>query len=128
MLDNNLSVDFFPTIKIEKPIDYLALRIRQTHDMWHILTGFDTSVEGEVGLQAFMLAQTKSPLAALIISAGSLHVLTTYPENLSKLYDCIQRGWGLGKSAKFLLGFKLEQMWSEDLQKLRRDFALASAL
>ena len=35
---------------------YLAQRMRQTHDIWHVLTGYATDVAGEVQLQAFTLA------------------------------------------------------------------------
>ncbi len=56
--------DLFKSYKFPKPIslgndevDFIRARIRKTHDLWHVLTGFDTSVEGEIGLQSFYLAQ-----------------------------------------------------------------------
>jgi ubiquinone biosynthesis protein Coq4 len=33
---------------------YLLLRLRQTHDLWHVVTGFSTNVPGELGLKAFV--------------------------------------------------------------------------
>lgn len=124
MLSHDLAVDFFPDIKIERPIDYLALRLRQTHDVWHVLAGFDISVEGEIGLQAFSLAQTNSPLAALIVAGGILHVLQNEPKKLLSLFNKIVSGYQMGKNCKFLLNYRIEEMWEENLEKLRLDFGL----
>jgi ubiquinone biosynthesis protein Coq4 len=35
----------------------LVKRGYETHDIWHVVTGFHTDVAGELGLQAFYLAQ-----------------------------------------------------------------------
>ncbi len=40
----------------ETDAKYVELRLSQTHDLWHIITGFDTSPIGEIGLQAVHLA------------------------------------------------------------------------
>ena len=44
--------------------DYVRAHLRETHDVWHPVTGFDTDVAGELGLQAFYLAQFQAPLLA----------------------------------------------------------------
>jgi ubiquinone biosynthesis protein Coq4 len=46
--------------------EYVELRLSQTHDVWHIITGFDTSFIDEIGLQAFHLAQFPYPLATML--------------------------------------------------------------
>lgn len=45
---------------------YGELRLSQTHDLWHVITGFDTTVVGEIGLQAFHLTQFPYPLASAL--------------------------------------------------------------
>ncbi len=45
---------------------YGELRLSQTHDLWHVVTGFDTTVVGEIGLQAFHLTQFPYPLASAL--------------------------------------------------------------
>ena len=45
---------------------YVELRLSQTHDLWHVITGFDTMVAGEIGLQAFHLTQFPHPLGAVL--------------------------------------------------------------
>jgi ubiquinone biosynthesis protein COQ4 len=49
---------------------YLAQRLRQTHDLWHVLTGYDTDVIGEMELQAFMYAQLGTPFSLLVALLG----------------------------------------------------------
>jgi hypothetical protein len=36
---------------------YVVQRLRQTHDLWHVVTGCETDPAGEVALQAFTYAQ-----------------------------------------------------------------------
>lgn len=43
----------------------MEIRLSQTHDLRHVLTGFDTSLHGEIGLQAFYLGQFPYPLGAM---------------------------------------------------------------
>jgi hypothetical protein len=38
-------------------LGWLRAHLFETHDLWHVVTGFDTDVAGEAGLQAFYLAQ-----------------------------------------------------------------------
>ncbi|UBF28996.1 hypothetical protein K9N68_14835 [Kovacikia minuta CCNUW1] len=52
---------FYRQIQVEDDYSYIALRMRQTHDIWHLITGFGTDLGGELGLQAFTLAQTHPP-------------------------------------------------------------------
>ena len=40
---------------------YVIKRLRQTHDLWHVLTGIDLDVPGELELQAFTLLQMRVP-------------------------------------------------------------------
>ena len=37
--------------------EYVRAHLLEVHDIWHVLTGFGTQVAGELGLQAFSLAQ-----------------------------------------------------------------------
>ncbi|HEY9828215.1 MAG TPA: Coq4 family protein [Stenomitos sp.] len=44
MLHEKLDPNFYRNIEIEDDYSYLALRIRQTYDIWHIVTGFGTDL------------------------------------------------------------------------------------
>jgi ubiquinone biosynthesis protein COQ4 len=94
---------------------YVELRLSQTHDIWHIVTGFDTSGIGEIGLQAFHLPQFPYPLATMLI-ANSLMSSTLFgPEALPPLLESIAKGWHMGKAAKPLFAQKWEEGWEKTL-------------
>ena len=52
--------------------EFIVHRLKETHDIVHVLTGFGVDGVGEIGLQAFNLAQNRSPLAVLLIFGGML--------------------------------------------------------
>ena len=51
---------------------YFEKRMRDTHDLWHAVTGYHGDVLGEIALLAFTLAHTGNPGVGLIAGAGML--------------------------------------------------------
>ena len=51
-------------------VGYLAERGFQLHDLFHVLTGFDTTPLGEVRVVSFSVAQVPAPYPAMIERAG----------------------------------------------------------
>ena len=80
---------------ITSPQDYVTHHLRETHDIVHVLTGFGVDGAGELGLQAFNLAQNRSPLAVLLIFGGMLSALQD-DEPLEPLLSALARGFELG--------------------------------
>lgn len=116
----NLDPNFYRQIPIEDDYSYLAIRMRQTHDIWHLITGFGTDLAGEMGLQAFTLAQTHSPLAVTILAATLLHTLKmTGP--LNQVVESLQVGWQMGLQAKPFLGQAWEEHWEKPIVDWRSD-------
>jgi ubiquinone biosynthesis protein COQ4 len=100
----NLDPEFYRKVELIDDMSYLALRMRQTHDIWHTVTGFDTD-SGEIGLQAFALAQNRSPLAVMLIAAITLKMIKMNSD-LNPLVRLIQQGYDLGYQAKPFLAQK----------------------
>ncbi|MBF2025939.1 MAG: ubiquinone biosynthesis protein [Oscillatoriales cyanobacterium C42_A2020_001] len=107
----------FEPIMIDLPITsesrYVENRWQQTHDIWHIITGFDTSEIGEIGLQAFYLAQFQLPLSSLLIANALIAATVFQPESLSPLLNAIAQGWEMGQTAKPLIAQKWEEAWEK---------------
>jgi ubiquinone biosynthesis protein Coq4 len=95
--------------------EYVELRLSQTHDIWHIVTGFDTSVIGEIGLQAFHLPQFPYPLATMLVANSLISSTLKEPETLPKLLEAIAQGFQMGKAAKPLFSQKWEAGWEKPL-------------
>jgi ubiquinone biosynthesis protein Coq4 len=99
----------------ESDAEYVELRISQTHDLWHIVTRFDTSLTSEIGLQAFYLAQFPYPLATMLVATNLMFISLREPEMLPKLLEVIAQGFQMGKAAKQLFGQKWEEGWEKPL-------------
>lgn len=121
MIANRLDPEFFPTIDVKDPIRYTVMRGRQTHDIFHVLLGYDTSVQDELALQAFVMAQIRSPLSAILLAGGLLHMSILHPQQLLQTADAITRGYERGKKAKFLLSIPWEDRWHEPIKSLRAE-------
>ena len=93
------AVDFFPPVHTMDDGTYLMQRLRHTHDIWHTVTGFATDPAGEIGLQAFYLAQFGGPLSAVLIATGLLRSLL-HPEDLRDFLAAVRRGWRMGRSCR----------------------------
>jgi ubiquinone biosynthesis protein COQ4 len=100
---------------VKSDAEYVELRLSQTHDLWHIVTGFDTSVVGEIGLQAFHLPQFPYPLATMLVANSLISATLKAPEMLPQLLEAIAQGFQMGKTAKPLFAQKWEEGWKKPL-------------
>lgn len=120
MKSRGLRPDFFDAVTPRHSMHYLRLRLRQTHDIWHILTGFDTDPVGEVGLQGFYFAQFTNGQSALIIAGAILKsVLRMRYCELEQFVAAFCEGYQNGRQAQPLLGVKWEDLWRERVADLR---------
>jgi len=128
MKSRGLRPDFFDTVTPRHGLHYLRLRMRQTHDIWHTLTGFNTDPVGEVGLQGFYFAQFTNGQSALIAAGAILKSLLRrqYGE-LERFVDAFCEGYQNGRQAQSLLGVKWENLWQEPVEELRRRFNIRAA-
>jgi ubiquinone biosynthesis protein COQ4 len=122
--DNGLDPDLFQAPPGLPPIiAYIAKRTRQTHDIWHVLTGYRPDVAGEVALQAFTYAQTRMPSAGLIAFFGSLRFATQAPGTMLMSLDGLRRG----RRAAFLTTVRWEDHWTEKLDDVRAKLGIEVA-
>ena len=106
-------------------VGYLAERGFQLHDMFHVLTGYDTTPLGEVRVVSFTVAQTPAPYPALIIASRPLQAALYKPQLLPVIMDAITEGWTLGRKAKPLMPIHWEEFWERPLAELRDEYGLA---
>jgi ubiquinone biosynthesis protein COQ4 len=71
---------------------YMAQRVRQTHDLWHVVTGYDTHVLGEVELQAFTFAQLGTPFSLLVALFGVSKANALSPRIAARVWAAYRRG------------------------------------
>ena len=115
---------FYRPCDVIDDLTYVRLRRSQTHDIQHVVTGFDTDLAGELGLQAFQLAQMKSPLAIVLLTSGMIHSLAD-SQTLNAHMQQIHWGWEMGLKAKPLLAQKWEEQWEKPLLQWQRELGIA---
>lgn len=121
-----LRPDFYDKVTPRHKLHYLRLRLRQTHDIWHVLTGFDTGEFGEVGLQAFYFAQVTNGQSVLIgVGAMLKSILRARFGDVEKFVEVFCEGYAMGRRARSLLAVKWEEIWEEPLETLRQRCAIA---
>lgn len=72
---------------------YIGQRLRQTHDLWHVVTGYDTDVTGEIELQAFTFGQLRTPFAFFVALGGVLKPQADRGQTLGRVLRAYWRGW-----------------------------------
>ena len=102
-----------PRMEAHDEIGYFPAHLYETHDLWHTVTGFETDVAGELGLQAFYAAQLGGPLPYAILSAGLLNTVISGMDDRDRRLDAVGRGWLLGRRARPLFGVR----WAEHLAR-----------
>lgn len=116
--DNHLDPDLFQAPPGLPPdLSFIAQRIRQTHDIWHVLTGYRPDVPGELALQGFTFAQLRMPSAFLIATLGTA---TKAPLEAARVLD----GYKRGRDAAFLPVVRFEDHWTDSLDRLRAQLTI----
>ena len=94
---------------------YAIQRLRQTHDLWHVVTGHDTDPAGEIALQAFTFAQIHAPSSLVLALVGTLRGLREKPE----LPRDVAAAFLAGARAEKLATFPWEDHWATPLAEVR---------
>jgi ubiquinone biosynthesis protein COQ4 len=119
--DNGITPDAFekmPNVGDERAA-WIMLRMRQTHDLWHVLTGYAPDVRGEVLLQAFTYAQLHIPSAFVLALFGSIRWTGLGRQHRADLGLAYRRG----KATRFLPTMRWEEHWTTPVSELREMLA-----
>ena len=117
---------FYRLRNMETDADYVINRIRKTHDLHHILTGFSMDDFGEAGVLSVTVAQTGYPGWILINLLGMLLDFFGGPQDngidVEYDYDILSMGIKMGRDAKPLFPVKWEERFEQPLDELRSEF------
>src|SRR5262249_43136956 len=90
--DNGISPDIWVEPDVgDARTAYVLLRFRQTHDLWHVVSGYGPDVVGELLLQAFTFGQTLSPASFGISVIGSMRWARKHPGITANLREAYYR-------------------------------------
>lgn len=109
-------------INSKHPYMWMARRYRDTHDLFHTLTGYKTDTLGEVAMLAFSYAQQRLPSWGILLLIGLVKV-KFHPLKLAAILE----GYRRGKKAKWILGENFETMIHENLDECRERLNISRA-
>ncbi|MBO9558604.1 MAG: ubiquinone biosynthesis protein [Caulobacter sp.] len=105
------------------PLAWYARRMRDVHDVWHVLTGYGTDALGEVCVVAFSYAQTRSLGFAVIALAGARQFQKS---KLGQPYGkAVREAWRNGRSAAWLPAVDYPALFAMPLEEARRTLKVA---
>lgn len=111
---------------VENDFHFLTAHITETHDIWHVVTGCNTNILGEIQLEAFYVAQLEFSRFWLSLLAKNLLKAVVYDIEVSTNYlDAIAKGWIMGKQAKPLFGIAWNTLWETPLTEIRNSLNIA---
>jgi ubiquinone biosynthesis protein COQ4 len=104
-------------IDARHPVAWFGRRIRDTHDLWHILSGYGRDALGEACLVAFSYAQTGGLGWAFIAVGAALSAGDTHGMPVRR---AIWEGYRRGKAAAWLPAQDYEALMAEPLEAARK--------
>jgi ubiquinone biosynthesis protein COQ4 len=105
------------------PLAWYARRLRDVHDVWHVLTGYGTDALGEVCVVAFSYAQTRGLGFAVIALAGTRQFLKA---RTGRPYaKAAHEAWRNGRAAAWLPAVDYPALFAMPLEEARRSLGIA---
>jgi ubiquinone biosynthesis protein COQ4 len=105
------------------PLAWYARRMRDVHDVWHVLTGYGTDALGEVCVVAFSHAQTRSLGFAVIALAGARHLRKA--RSGQPYGRAVGEAWRNGRTAAWLPAVDYPALFALPLDEARRTLKIA---
>jgi len=94
-------------------IAWITNRLRDSHDLWHVVTGYGGDVLGETALLGFSSAQTTNPGVALMALAATLR---SFSGDVARR---VVAAFGAGRRAQWMVALEWEQLLAMPLAELR---------
>lgn len=119
--------NFYRLREIESDVDYITNRVRKTHDLHHVLTGFSFDDYGEIGVISVTVGQIAYAPFTLMALLGSLLSYVTDAKSpgidsqLEYNFDTASAGIQMARQAKPLFPIKWEENLDRPLDELRRE-------
>jgi len=100
-----------------------STRLRDSHDLWHVLTGYGRDGIGELCLLGFTFAQTLSPGIALIALAGALKYARAVG---ARVFRALGYGYRSGRRAAWLPAADWEALLGRPIDEVRTELGIRS--
>lgn len=114
-----------PEIDAPHPVVWYSRRLRDVHDIWHVLTGYGTDALGEACVVSFSYAQTRN-LGFGFIGWGAAREIQREKTSIPARRAVFQ-AWRNGRRAHWLPGLDYEALFAEPLDTARARLGIRPA-
>jgi ubiquinone biosynthesis protein COQ4 len=129
MQKHNLSPSSLRVPAGETDGQYIGTHLVETHDLWHVLTGFGADLAGEAGVQAFYASQHTDLLPSALISAILLNAALDFsPDKSRTAIQALACGFSMGRTAKTVFGFDWNANFARPLADVRAGLNILPAV
>jgi len=105
-------------------VGWLLNHLYQTHDLWHVVTGWGNDLAGEVGLGGFYCAQLRSPaFFGYMLALVFLNAIWRRAD-LDQILEAFSAGYRAGRLASPLLGADWDALFALPIDEVRSRFAI----
>ena len=98
-------------------LKFVGERMRDTHDLWHVVTGYGTDVVGELALLAFTFAQAPHMGVGLMVGFA-------YLQRVPGVNATIREAYRRGKRAEYLPAIPWERLLDQPLDAVRAELGV----
>ena len=107
-----------PLADAQPPVIWYSRRLRDVHDVWHVLTGYETDALGEACVVAFSYAQTGNLGFAFIGLGAAREIRRENPAITAR--RAVLQAWRIGREARWLPAVDYEALFDLPLDTVRR--------
>jgi ubiquinone biosynthesis protein Coq4 len=97
-----------------------VLRYTTTHDLHHVLAGFDASLAGEIGVLAFNIGQGAAPIGRAWLWLVRVVFMLLSPLEAGAIARNARLGLALGEHAQLVMAAPLASYFDDPLADVRR--------
>lgn len=108
----------------EDDLEWYAMRMRDTHDLFHVLTGYGRDALGEACLLAFTYSQNPGRGVIFIAHMAGRHLSKLMPKE-ADIKGCIQEGKASGAMASKIIQEDILALLHEPLDEARKRLNIA---
>ncbi len=105
-------------------IGWMLNHLYQTHDIWHVVTGWGNDLSGEVGLAGFYSAQFGAPPFFGYMLALVLLNRIMRRDGIREIFEAFSVGYQAGQRCQPLFGTDWDALWSVPIEQVRDRFEI----
>jgi ubiquinone biosynthesis protein COQ4 len=110
---------FVTAFPVANDVDYLSKRYRETHDLFHVITGYGTDEPGEMELQAFVLGNLGLRQAMLILAYSiPRRIKREGFQDFGAYLGRLRAAYLRGRHSREMLSVSYDTLWEQPVSAL----------